>query len=364
MIDYSDFFAYLKTTELKEVAGEFAARTQDALAGLSHGDYERWASAIELMPEVLPSRIDFAADAVTAGDADDISPSRRESLKADLMELHPWRKGPFDLFGIRIDTEWRSDLKWARLSTGGSLLRSKGMEEGVESPTPLAGGQKGATLCGLPTGQKGATQIVDLKDKLVLDVGCGNGYYLYRMLGAGAKAAVGVDPFLLYVMQFQAINKYVREERAAVLPLGADDVPDECGCFDTVFSMGILYHRKHPKDHLKQLYGFVKPGGQVVLETIVLDEEGHAHLKPKGRYGKMRNVGAIPSVELLTAWLEKSGFENIQVLDVTKTTSAEQRKTEWMTFESLADFLDPGDESKTIEGYPAPVRAILVAQKC
>ena len=307
---------------LGAVSGVFAARTEAALKGLSHGDYERWASAIESMPEVLPLRIDLMADAVTAGDKDDISPSHRESLKADLMELHPWRKGPFELFGVRIDTEWRSDLKWGR-------------------------------LC----------EHVDLADKLVLDVGCGNGYYLYRMLGAGAKAAVGVDPFLLYVMQFQAINQYVREERAAVLPLGADDVPEGCGCFDTVFSMGILYHRKHPKDHLKQLCGFVKPGGQVVLETIVLDAAGQALLEPKGRYGKMRNVGAIPSVELLGVWLEESGFANVEVLDVAKTTIAEQRRTEWMTFESLADFLDPADESKTIEGYPAPVRAILLAEK-
>lgn len=351
MIDYTEFFGYLDGMGLGAVSEAFAARTDQALKALSHGDFERWASAIESMPEALPTRIDLMADAVTVGDSEDISPSHREALKADLMELHPWRKGPFELFGIRIDTEWRSDSKWARLSTGGSLLRSKGMEGDWDSPTPLAGGQKGAT------------PPIDLRDKLVLDVGCGNGYYLYRMLGAGAKAAVGVDPFLLYVMQFQAINKYVREERAAVLPLGADDVPEECGCFDTVFSMGILYHRKQPKEHLKQLCGFVKPGGQVVLETIVLDEEGQAQLKPKGRYGKMRNVGAIPSVELLKVWLEKSGFENIHVLDVTKTTSAEQRKTEWMTFESLADFLDPADDSKTIEGHPAPVRAILVAQK-
>jgi tRNA (mo5U34)-methyltransferase len=209
---------------------------------------------------------------------------------------------------VRIDTEWRSDLKWSR-------------------------------LC----------EHIDLTDKLVLDVGCGNGYYLYRMLGAGATAAVGVDPFLLYVMQFQAVNQYAQENRAAVLPLGVEGVPVDCACFDTVFSMGILYHRREPKEHLSQLCGFVKPGGQVVLETIVLDAAGEALLEPKGRYGKMRNVGAIPSVELLKVWLAESGFGNVQVLDVTKTTSCEQRKTEWMTFESLGDFLDPADESKTID---------------
>jgi len=290
------------------------------MQALSHGDFEKWCAAIKSMPEVEQSHIDLNADAVTI--AGELKDAKLTSLKENLMQLHPWRKGPFDLFGIHIDTEWRSDLKWARLK-----------------------------------------DHLDLKDKLVLDVGCGNGYYLFRMLGAGAKAAIGVDPFLLYVMQFHAINKYVHTNKAAVLPLGVDDVPDGCGCFDTVFSMGILYHRREPKEHLRQLHGFLKPGGQVVLETIVLDTEKEELLVPEGRYGKMRNVWAIASPALLTKWLTECGFGNVKILDVTKTTLDEQRQTEWMTFESLHDFLDPNDDSKTIEGHPAPVRAILIAQK-
>ncbi|MHC4950840.1 MAG: tRNA 5-methoxyuridine(34)/uridine 5-oxyacetic acid(34) synthase CmoB [Planctomycetota bacterium] len=320
MIDYSEFFAYLKTTPLTDVAGEFSARTDAALKELSHGDFDKWCGAIEAMPEVTPLQVDLNADAVTVmGDLDD---AQLTSLKENLMLLHPWRKGPFELFGVQIDTEWRSDLKWARLK-----------------------------------------DHIDLNDKLILDVGCGNGYYLYRMLGAGAKAAVGVDPFLLSVMQFHAINRYVKTNRAAVLPLGVDDVPQDCGCFDTVFSMGLLYHRREPTEHLRQLHGFLKPGGKLVLETIVLDKKSEELLVPDGRYAKMRNVWNIASPSLLSKWLAECGFENVEILDVTKTTSNEQRKTDWMTFESLDDFLDPHDDTKTIEGYPAPVRAITLAQK-
>ncbi|MHC4926475.1 MAG: DUF1698 domain-containing protein, partial [Planctomycetota bacterium] len=115
MIDYSDFFGYLKTTELKDVAEVFAARTEAAMAALSHGDFERWEGAISSMPGVLPSRVDFSSGAVTVGDAGDLDGGQRAELKEHLMELHPWRKGPFELFGVRIDTEWRSDLKWSRL---------------------------------------------------------------------------------------------------------------------------------------------------------------------------------------------------------------------------------------------------------
>ncbi len=319
MVDYSNFFTYLKTTALYDAAGAFADRTQMALRELAHGDFGRWAAAIEAMPDVHPSRVDLTAHAVTAAGA--ISDAQQTLLKDQLMQLHPWRKGPFDLFGVHIDTEWRSDLKWARLA-----------------------------------------QQIDLRDKLVLDVGCGNGYYLFRMLGAGAKAAVGVDPFLLYVMQFQAINNYIQTHKAAVLPLGIEDVPENCGCFDTVFSMGILYHRRQPRTHLADLRGFLKPGGQLVLETIVLDQPGEALLTPEGRYAKMRNVWAIPTPALLEQWLAASGFKAIQRIDISRTTPDEQRRTDWMTFESLTDFLDPADPNRTIEGHPAPVRAVMLAE--
>ena len=148
-----------------------------------------------------------------------------------------------------------------------------------------------------------------------------------------------------------------------MLPLGIEDVPQGCACFDTVFSMGLLYHRREPKEHLQQLHGFLKPGGQVVLETIVLDKTEEELLVPDGRYANMRNVWNIASPALLTKWLTGCGFENVEVLDITKTTSGEQRKTDWMTYESLEDFLDPNDDTKTIEGHPAPVRAILTALK-
>lgn len=322
MIDYTLFFEYLQTTALKDVAGQFAAQTKTALHNVAHGDFEPWCAAIDAMPRLAPSKTDFAAAAVTIGAADDFNSVEQAALREKLMQFHPWRKGPFDVFGIKIDTEWRSDLKWRRLKNH-----------------------------------------INLEDKLILDVGCGNGYYLFRMLGAGAAAAVGVDPFLLSVMQFHAVNRYAQTRRAAVLPLGADDVPAGCGCFDAVFSMGLLYHRRNPQEHVRQLLGFLKPAGQLVLETLVLDRPGEALLNPRGRYAKMRNVWSIPSPGLLQKWLTDSGFEKSQIINIAKTTLHEQRKTRWMTYESLDDFLDPNDDTQTVEGHPAPIRAILLAQK-
>ena len=323
MIDYSEFFEYLRTTSLSDFAEELAGRTDEVLGGLSHGDHDRWRGAIDAMPVAEGFEVDMDSGRVAIGCAGDIDSGQLAALRDNLMEFHPWRKGPFEFFGVHIDTEWRSDLKWER-------LRSE----------------------------------IDLRDKVVLDVGCGNGYYLLRMLGAGAKVAVGVDPFLLYVMQFQAINKYVQSGRACVLPLKGEDVPGGCGCFDTVFSMGVIYHCREPEEHLRGLCGFLKGGGEVVLETIVLDTPGEELLVPEGRYAKMNNVRAIASPGLVSRWLSDCGFEDVRIVDVAKTTADEQRSTEWMRYESLRDFLDPEDDAKTIEGYPAPVRAVVTGKKC
>ena len=135
------------------------------------------------------------------------------------------------------------------------------------------------------------------------------------------------------------------------------------GVFDTVFSMGVLYHRKSPLDHLSQLKNQLRKGGELVLETLVVDGDVNTALVPADRYAKMKNVYFIPSVECLINWLQKTGFNNVRCVDVALTSLQEQRKTEWLENESLIDFLDPQDHSKTIEGYPAPKRAVILANK-
>ena len=127
--------------------------------------------------------------------------------------------------------------------------------------------------------------------------------------------------------------------------------------------MGVLYHRKSPEAHIERLLSYLRPGGELVLETLVIDGDENAVLLPEDRYARMGNVWFIPSVAMLEKWLRRSKLKNIKVVDVTTTTLEEQRSTDWMTFQSLKDFLDPEDPSKSIEGYPAPRRAVLTASK-
>ncbi len=290
---------------------------------MRHGDYPDWQDAIDKLPALSPSRLRLDADSIQIGAAGDCSAAQRESIRQQLKRLLPWRKGPFNLFGVDIDAEWRADMKWRRL------------QDGI---TPLSG-------------------------RTVLDVGCGNGYYGWRMLGAGAKQVVGTDPTLRYVMQQRAVAKYLPDAPFRILPFSLEDLvrtPIPPDGFDTVFSMGVIYHRRDPENHLCDLLKFLRPGGELVLESLVIDARHGDLLQPHGRYARMRNVWAIPSLGALQAWLSAAGLTAIKVLDVSLTTAVEQRVTEWTFEQSLTDFLHPQDPTLTIEGYPAPQRAILV----
>jgi tRNA (mo5U34)-methyltransferase len=287
------------------------------------GDLPRWEAALDALPSLTASRIDLDANRIRIGCAADCSEEQRARLEQSLRELHPWRKGPFEIFGVQIDTEWRSDWKWNRLKPA----------------------------------------LEPLRGRRVLDVGCGSGYHCWRMLGAGAEEVIGIDSSPLFALQFQALQTYIRREEAWALPLGVEQMPSDLAAFDSVFSMGVLYHRRSPMEHLMELRGALRDGGQLVLETLVVDGDSDTCLVPSGRYAKMGNVWFIPSPGMLLTWLHKLGFSRAEVVDVTQTTTDEQRSTGWMTFHSLADFLDPDDPDRTIEGYPAPRRAIVTAFK-
>ncbi|OUX37915.1 MAG: tRNA 5-methoxyuridine(34)/uridine 5-oxyacetic acid(34) synthase CmoB [Kiritimatiellaceae bacterium TMED266] len=191
-----------------------------------------------------------------------------------------------------------------------------------------------------------------------------SGYHTWRIAGAGASLAIGIDPQPLFICQYFAVKHLLQTQHPAwVLPLALEDLPPTTDAFDTCLSMGILYHRKSPLDHLQQLHTLLRPGGELILETLIVDGPlGHT-LVPDGRYAKMRNVWFIPSQKTLEHWLKRIGFTNIRTVDTTPTTPQEQRPTDWMTFESLPHFLHPDDPHKTIEGHPAPLRSITLAQK-
>ncbi|MCP4752101.1 MAG: tRNA 5-methoxyuridine(34)/uridine 5-oxyacetic acid(34) synthase CmoB [Proteobacteria bacterium] len=312
----------LKNTALSDWAKKLPSVCSQRLSSKANGNVPRWQEAIDSMPALAPRPVEVESGPVSIGRPGDADEDTLRRIECNLHLLHPWRKGPYLIHGIPIDTEWRSDLKWDRLKD----------------------------------------RIRPLEQRLVLDVGCGNGYHCWRMKAAGARLVVGIDPSPLFAMQFRMVRSFTNESHVHVLPIGIEEMPGDVGCFDTVFSMGVLYHRRSPFDHLLELKGLLRSGGELVLETLVVEGKKGEVLVPEGRYGKMRNVWFIPSPDTLVSWLKRCGFRKVELVDTTPTTIKEQRSTDWMLFESLPDFLDENNPAKTIEGYPAPIRSVFLAE--
>ncbi|WP_457597014.1 tRNA 5-methoxyuridine(34)/uridine 5-oxyacetic acid(34) synthase CmoB [Hydrogenimonas sp.] len=290
----------------------------------------RWLTWKNIAPlrevlETLPS-IEDVTWSVEEGWVTLAAPAMTEEQRAHIETfarmLKPWRKGPFDLFGVRIDSEWRSDRKFDLLAPH-----------------------------------------LDLEGKNVADVGCNNGYYMFRMLPYGPKSVLGVDPSPLFKTQFDFVNRYVKENRLRYEMLGIEHMAGFADSFDTIFCLGVLYHRSDPIVALKSLKQALKKGGELFLDTFMIDGEEPVCLVPESTYSKIGNIHFIPTVTALEHWCARAGFEGFEVLAVVKTEPDEQRKTEWIDGQSLEDFLDPEDPAKTVEGYPAPKRVYIKAYR-
>jgi tRNA (mo5U34)-methyltransferase len=317
----SSLYGSLIGTSLEPWIGKL----QDQLAvwesNSTHANTEKWRQQLKRLPAFNEVEVEFGKQ-VKFSSKTALSEKQHAFTEQVLRQFMPWRKGPFQFFGLEIDTEWRSDWKWDRV---------------------------------LP-------HIAPLNGRKVLDVGCGSGYHLFRMHGEGAEQAIGVEPTALFCYQFHVFKQYIPSHNIHYIPLGIEDLP-ELNAFDTVFSMGVLYHRRDPIKFLQELKAQLRKGGELVLETLVVEGDENTILMPKDRYAQMRNVWFLPSVDALCLWMQRVGFKDIKLVDKNYTTTQEQRPTKWMENHSLRDFLDPDDQQKTIEGYPAPLRATVIAKK-
>lgn len=237
--------------------------------------------------------------------------------------LKDWKKGPFQIDDMLIDAEWRCDFKWNRI------------KESVGS----------------------------LEGHNILDIGCNNGHYMYQMLEKKPRLVMGIDPVPLYWAQFEFIQKFFSEPKLQFELFGVSEIVHMKNVFDTIFSMGIIYHHRNPIAQLIDIRNSLAPGGQLIIETIGIPGEDSVALFPTDRYANMGNVWFFPTLNCLINWLEKAKFVDIEVISTKWEGENEQRNTLWCDSPSYQSFLDPNDSSKTIEGYPAPKRFCLKAKK-
>ncbi|CUV65357.1 tRNA (mo5U34)-methyltransferase [Sulfurovum sp. enrichment culture clone C5] len=260
-------------------------------------------------------------DDIVAIEIPNITIELKQKIEKIAVMLKPWRKGPFKIDDLFIDSEWQSFIKY-------NLLKPH----------------------------------FDIKDKIVGDIGCNNGYYLFRMLEEKPKKLIGFDPSNLFFTQFSFINHFVKSEIVYEM-LGVEHVGMYEHKFDTLFCLGVLYHRSDPISTLKSLYQGLNAGGELILDTFIIDGEDDIALTPLERYSKIPNIYFIPTVNALKNWCYRAGFKSIELLEIKTTDLKEQRKTQWIDSQSLEDFLDSNDSNLTVEGYPAPKRAYIKAKK-
>ncbi|WP_263832996.1 tRNA 5-methoxyuridine(34)/uridine 5-oxyacetic acid(34) synthase CmoB [Sulfurospirillum oryzae] len=292
---------------------------QERLSWLEWKDIKPMREALTSLPII--ENTTFSLNNTISIDSLHVKAADQETIKQCALALKPWRKGPFAVFGTFIDTEWQSFIKY-------NLLEP----------------------------------YFNLEGKVVGDIGCNNGYYLFRMLAHKPKKLVGFDPSALYKTQFDFINHFIKSDIVYEM-LGVEHLPEYEHKFDTLFCLGVLYHRSDPIQTLKALYQGLNPDGELILDTFMIDGDTPVALCPSKTYSKIPNVYFVPTIPALYNWLERAKFRDIELLEVKKTNANEQRKTEWIYGESLEHFLDPNNPELTIEGFPAPKRVYIKAKR-
>ena len=277
---------------------------------------------IDQMPNYQFKNNDFSSDAVRFGEAQDLSDEQRAALKEQLMELIPWRKGPFEIAGIELDAEWRSERKWDKV---------------------------------LP-------HLPDWKGQRICDIGSNSGYYMYRLLEGNPEFVLGMDPTLKFYLQFKALQKLTADNCLHYEAFGMENLVHYPKFFDTMLCMGILYHHPDPVGMLRVMNQAMKPGGTLIVESQAIPGKDHVALFPDETYAMVKGTYFVPTGNCLINWMKKAKFTDIQLFASHPMTHEDQRQTEWMPFRSYKDFVN-AENTLTAEGYPAPYRVYISAKK-
>lgn len=277
------------------------------------------------IPEINTDILNLDSDAIEITSGNELSDDDFQKIKKISEALIPWRKGPFKLFNLEINSEWRSNLKWDRIKP----------------------------------------HLPNLEGKNILDIGANNGYYMFKMAAHNPKLVLGIDPVIHNYAQFNFLQKFAKIPSLRFELLGIEHLKFFKDFFDVIFSMGIIYHHKNPIEQLQDIRNSLRTSGTVILESIGIPGENPMALFPQSSYAKMNNVWFVPTLSCMINWAHKAKFKNIEIISSSMMTFDEQRNTPWCPrpFQSLEDFLDPNDQDKTIEGYPAPMRFCLSLRK-
>jgi tRNA (mo5U34)-methyltransferase len=317
-MDLLDAFPQADSSRLKRLLAEKAA-----WIGQEKKGFLRYRIPLQKVQHLRASSCDFSGDVVRIGTTDDIDAGEQHLVREVLRGLMPWRKGPFSVFGIDIDAEWRSERKWNRL----------------------------------------VAELPDLSGKVIADIGCNNGYYMFRMAHYHPALVLGFEPYVQHYYTFNTLNAFAGQRQLQVELLGIEHLTCFPESFDVIFCLGILYHQPSPLDALRDLHTALKPGGQLIVESQAIPGNEPMALFPQSTYAKVPGTWFVPTASCLHNWMNRTGFKHVRLFCDHAMSSEEQRRTAWMNFESYEDFIDKDNPALTIEGYPAPRRVFFKATK-
>ena len=247
---------------------------------------------------------------------------QEELIEKVIESLMPWRKGPYNILGNFIDSEWNSSLKWKRIKP----------------------------------------YLSSIKNQNICDLGCNNGYFMFKMLKENPNLILGLDPTIRYYLQFIFLSKNLDYKNLFFELMGFKELHFFKGIFDLVLCLGILYHHQDPIYILKEIHQSLKKNGKVIIDCQGIKGEKDIALFPKRTYAAKKGFWFLPTLNCLKNWIKRSGFQDYEVIFCEKLDwNKEQRKSQHSPFNSLKEGLL--NEEATIEGYSVPVRFYLIAYK-
>lgn len=281
---------------------------------------KHWKSLVHEMQSLTPEKCnyDLGQDAIFI----DVKKNQQRVNKI-IQALIPWRRGPFRFGETLIDAEWQAQFKWNRLKD----------------------------------------KIDNLENKNVLDIGSENGYYTLKMLSQNPRIVYAIDPSERAWFQFHLIQNFIQNPKVHFDLFGVENVDLFPDFFNVVFCMGIIYHQRSPIEMLVRIKSCMQKNGLLVLESMAIPGEDEMALCVPDRYAKMHNVYFMPTASAMVAWMKKAKYKDIEIISISPTNLNEQRKTDFAPWESLEEFLDANDKTKTVEGYPAPIRVAVIGRK-
>ena len=265
---------------------------------------------------------DFSQATVSIGNIHELETNERQRLWQHCHAFKPWKKGRWSLFGLDIDGEWRSDWKWQRL----------------------------------------VPKLQGVQNKKIADIGCHNGYFMFRLAAHHPSLVVGFEPNPRCYFNFHFLQRYAQVANIYFEPLGVEQFDHYPAFFDVVLCLGILYHHTDPISVLRRIHRSLAKGGRVLIDCQGINSPTPTILVPARRYAGATGVWYLPSKQALTHWLQRTNFRNINFFYEDYLSLDEQRRTAWADIDSLADFVCH-ETHKTVEGYPAPWRMYVEASK-